>query len=184
MDDYQDPLTGDPRDCLHGVDAWTLCDTCLTEMLDGNGMLGRFSLVGVGAGLAVDFRQDGRVVVYMLNADTAVFGEGGVADAWVTHDDHYTNAPHVVLAEPTVHPVPIGSEEVARFCEILSDLATALLPVIREGLDSEVDPEVWCDGFYRWVDGLGLKLRTQILVSRVASMLTRAIMQRELETLP
>ncbi|WP_168627363.1 hypothetical protein [Cryobacterium sp. BB307] len=174
MDKYRNHESADPRDCEHGVDAWTLCDTCLADMLDGNAVLGRFTLVGIAAGLAVDIRSDGRVVVYMLNADLAAFGGGGLSDAWVTHDDECTGMPDVVLDDPT-EPVVIAAEEIARTCQVVSDLATALLPFVEFAFASGADGAEVIAELVGWMERLELKPGTQRMFWGALRVVTRAV---------
>lgn len=179
MPEYQ-PALPPEDDCEHGRDAWTLCEDCLAVILNGNAVLGRFDLTGVGAGLALDIGADGKVTVYMLNADTAAFGGGGMVDAWVTHDGQYTGAPDVVLAAPTL-PVDISAQEVADLCAVASDIATALLPVMNQALDSDVDLAEWSEWYFAWVSARARNLSTELLVLQVGRMLLRALAVTEAE---
>ncbi|WP_341998578.1 hypothetical protein MRBLWH7_000345 [Microbacterium sp. LWH7-1.2] len=169
------------HDCAHGRDAWTLCEDCLALILNRNAVLGRFDLIGLAAGLALDIDEDEQVTVYMLNAETAVYGDGGMSDAWVTHGDQYTGKPDVVLAEPTA-PVNIATQEVAEFCAVVSDLATALLPVVKRAVDSEVDLAEWFEGFSAWISARALKTSTELLVMQVGRVLLRALAVKEAQS--
>lgn len=150
--DCQPPLPPE-ADCEHGVDSWTLCGDCLANITDDNGVLGRVDLIGMSAGLALDIR-DGQVTAYMLHAWTAVFGSGGVSYAWVTADEAVTTEPDVVLAEPTF-PVAMPTQELADFCELVSEWATILLPLVEWAVDN-VEPKTFCLELALWAEEHGI----------------------------
>lgn len=118
--------------CPHHIDSsYDLCERCLSAVAEGDALLGRFQLVDPGAGLAVDLK-DGRVTVYMVNAGTVVSGGGGVADGWVTFDEQSTNAPDVELHPPVgLNELEVSTRDLADLCEQVSELATAILPVLQ-----------------------------------------------------
>lgn len=174
--EYQPPLPPE-GDCPHGTDAWALCECCLAEIIDDNAVLGRFDLMDVSAGLAMDFLEDRRVVIYMLHAFNVSYGGGGVSYAWVTHEEHLTTQPDVMIAEPR-EPVTMAAQEIADFCEIASALATALLPLLERGID-EADSDAFVVGLVDYLDRRGAKPQSRRLVLRVAHLLTVALMRRE-----
>lgn len=174
--EYQ-PLLPPEGDCPHGADAWTLCEPCLAEILDDNAILGKFDLMGVSAGLAVDLHEDGEVTIYTLHALNVAYGSGGVSYAWVTHDEWLTTEPHVVIAEAT-EPVTMAAQEAADFCEIASGLASALRPVVARAVELDA-PEALFTELVRWLAERGAKARAQRLVLHVAQMLALALIERE-----
>jgi hypothetical protein len=174
--EYQSPHPPE-GDCPHGADTWTLCERCLAEIVDDNAVLGRFDLTDISAGLAVDFLDDGRVVVYMLHAFNLSYGGGGVSYAWVTHEEHLTTQPDVVIAEPS-GPVTVAAQEIADFCEIASVLATALLPLLERAID-EADFDAFVDGLVDRLDRQTASAQTRRFVLRVALLLTVASVRRE-----
>lgn len=161
------------RECAHGVDAWTICEDCLSDLLD-RGVLGRFDLIGLGGGVAVDIDDDGRVVVYMLTADTVVYGGGGAAFAWVSFDGRLTTEPDAVLAR-LGEPVRVATEQVADFCGAVSDLATALLPVLNHAVETDTAPEAFAAWLDTWMDLRGTKPHTRRLVYQVVRLLSLAV---------
>ncbi len=177
--EYQPPLPPE-GDCAHGTDAWTLCERCLAEIIDDNAALGRFDLMDVSAGLAMDFLDDGRVIIYMLHAFNVSYGGGGVSYAWITHDDQLTTRPDVMIAEPS-EPVTMAAQEVADFCEIASALAAVLLPLLERAID-EADSDAFVDRLVDYLDRRGAKPQFRRFVLRVAHLLTVALMLREAQT--
>ncbi|WP_144882533.1 hypothetical protein [Microbacterium paraoxydans] len=163
--------------CAHGTDAWTLCEPCLAEIIDGNAVLGRFDLMDISGGLAVDLHDDGEVAIYMLHAFNVAYGGGGVSYAWVTHDERLTTEPDVVIARPT-DPVVIATQEIADFCELASGLATALRPVV-ESATARDDADAFVEGIDEWLHRHGAKSRTRRFVLWVLLMLVLAMMNRD-----
>ncbi|MFB7884981.1 hypothetical protein [Microbacterium sp. NPDC056057] len=145
--------------CPHGLDSsYDFCEPCLAALAEGDAVLGRFQLVGPGAGLAVDFK-DGRVTVYMVNADTVVSGGGGMADGWVTFDEQATSAPDVEL-HPPVDPSELGDaspRDLADLCEHVSEFATEILPFLESEIDRGTSAEEILRGFVWWLDQRGTK---------------------------
>lgn len=174
--EYQPPLPPE-GDCAHGTDAWTLCEPCLAEIIDDNAVLGRFDLMDVSGGLAVDLHDDGEVTIYMLHAFNVAFGSGGVSDAWVTHDEQLTTEPDVVVAE-AAEQVGMATQEVADFCELASGLATALRPVVTRAVELDA-PEALYGELVAWLEQHGAKPQTRRFVIRVTQLLAFALMKRE-----
>lgn len=138
--------------CDHNLDSsYDLCEQCLATVADGNAVLGRFELIGPGVGLAVDF-DGGQVTVYMVEADTVVYGSGGIADAWVTFGDQLTAAPSVELHSPTQPIEAASTRDLALICEVVSGLATALLPIIEEAFGSGMSAEKVLLELRPWLD--------------------------------
>ena len=174
--EYQPPLSPE-GDCLHGTDAWTLCERCLADILDDNAVLGRFDLMDISGGLAVDLHDDGEVTIYMLHAYNVAYGGGGLSFAWVTHDERLTTEPDVVIAEPN-EPVAMATQEIAAFCEIASGLASALRPVVERAIDLDA-PEALYVGLGDWLERLEAGQQTWRFVIRIVQILTLALMKRE-----
>ncbi|MFJ2534944.1 hypothetical protein [Microbacterium maritypicum] len=174
--EYQPPLPPE-GDCAHGTDAWTLCEPCLAEIIDDNAVLGRFDLMDISGGLAVDLHDDGEVTVYMLHAFNVAYGDGGVSYAWVTHEERLTTEPDVVITEPTA-PVAMATQEIADFCELASGLATALRPVVERAIELDA-PEALYVELGAWLERFGAGPPTWRFVIRVVQLITFALMKRE-----
>lgn len=162
-------------------EAWDGCDTCASNFIDRRGghPLGRHHLLGVGAGLAVDLRDDGRVIVYMLNADIVAGDSGGVSNAWVTHDDRVALEPDVELAAPTHALRPdLTAQELADFCEVMSELATSMRPVVDELLNSGTTAKQVVGAFEWWLDQRGTKPQARHTFWSTFRLLTKAMAVR------
>ncbi|MDQ7877307.1 hypothetical protein Q9R08_04885 [Microbacterium sp. QXD-8] len=167
--------------CPHGIDSsYDLCEQCLASVADGDAVLGRFGLVGPGAGLAVDLKN-GRVTVYMVQADTVVSGGGGIADGWVTFDEQATNAPDVEL-HPPVELEGASTRDLADLCEVVSELATSLLPMLEELVDSDATSDEIVGALAAWVNGMEIKPLTRRILWSTLKVLAAAVlayMERE-----
>lgn len=166
-------------------DTWDGCDVCASDFRDRRGghPLGRHHLLGLAAGLAFDFHDDGRVVAYMLHADTVVGDSGGWWGAWVTNDEWLSQAPDVQVAEPVHYLLPgQTAEELADFCGYVSDLATAFRPLVQHAIDSD-EPEGFLAGFVTWLDQRGTKPNIKRLALLVVHFLALALVRREMHQL-
>ncbi|MCM3614605.1 hypothetical protein M3672_09165 [Microbacterium enclense] len=135
--------------------------------------LGRAGLVGVNAGLAFDISEGGRVTAYMLHADVVAFDSGGFFDAWVASDDQVAVAPRVVITEPTFR-VAMPTQELADFCELVSEWATTLLPLVEWAVDN-VEPEAFRLELALWAEEHGVGLNGIGFIFEVVSLLVRAL---------
>ena len=174
--EYQPPLPPE-GDCEHGVDAWTLCGDCLDDLTEDRGILGGADLVGMTAGLALDLYEDGQVTAYILRADVVAYDSGGFSDAWVTSGEQVQVAPHVVLVHP-VEPVTAPTEEIARFCELVSEWATLLLPAVDLATEQD-DPEGLIFELASWLTARNIGPQGTRLVFHVVRLLGQALMRLE-----
>ena len=167
--------------CGHEVSTTSpRCDWCVAEFLERRGHeVGQAGLTGVKAGLAFDICEDGRVTAYMLHADVVAFDSGGFFDAWVSSDEQVEGAPHIVLTEPTF-PVAIPTQELADFCELVSEWATTLLPLVEWSVDN-VEPEAFCMELASWAEERGVGLNGMGFLFEVVSLLVRALGRLDVE---
>lgn len=160
---------------------WEGCDRCAADFVDRRGghPLGRHQLLGVGIGLAFDLHDDGRVIAYMLHADTVAGDSGGWWSAWITHDEWISQSADVEIAAPVLYMLPgQTAEELANFCELVSGLATALRPVVSRAIALDVPQALYAE-LLRMLDGLEAGAQTCRLVIRVVQLLVFALMTRE-----
>lgn len=178
MNDEQPILApcGHPRS-----ENWDGCDWCAADFVDRRGghPLGRHQLLGLTAGLALDLRDDGRVIAYMLHADTVAGDSGGWRDAWITHDEWLSQAPDVEITAPAHYlPPEQTAEELADFCELVSGLATTLRPVVERAIELDALSELY-DELGVWVEKRQMKRQARRLVFAVAQVLLVALTMRE-----
>lgn len=144
MKNNSTPGSSSPRGiapCGHAISPfWDGCDYCASDFVDRRDgyPLGRYSLYGARVGLAVDFSDEGRVLVYMLHADTFASDSSGVWSVWVDSGVGITSTPDVILVDAAT-PLPPGAtaEDYAHLCEFVSEISTALLSFIWESFEAE-----------------------------------------------
>lgn len=178
MNDEQSILApcGHPRS-----ENWDGCDRCAADFVDRRGghVLGRHQLLGVAAGLAFDLRDDGQVVAYMLHADTVAGDSGGWRDAWITHEEWLSQAPDVEIAEPAHYLLPgQTAEELADFCQLVSDVATSLRPVVERAIELDAPDELY-EELGVWVEMHQMKPQGRRLVFDIIRALVVALTRRE-----
>lgn len=154
------------------------CDWCVADFLERRGHhIGRAGLTGVSAGLAFDVSADGRVTAYMLHADVVAFDSGGFFDSWMASDEQVAVAPHVVVAEPTF-PVAMPTQELADFCELVSEWATLLLPSVDWAIKHDQPQALYLE-LASWLDAQRIGPNGARFVLHVVHLLARALMQIE-----
>lgn len=143
--------------CGHArSEAWDGCDYCASDFVDRRGghPVGRYRLIGMNVGLAVDLRIEGRVTVAMLQADAVVSDSTGVWDAWMDGDGPFSESDATFRLIEPVHFLPPDTlpAEVAEVCEWASAVATAVRPMVESSIDGGSSPEEVVVAIGWWLD--------------------------------